>query len=169
MENHTEQVNDMQESIVETAILDENLKRAKEQILLNQNYPFGLISGIIAGIIGAILWAVITVASEYQIGYMAVAIGLLVGYTIRTFGKGVEPIFGITGAIIAFLSCVLGNFLSIVGFVATAEGLGYFETLGILNYAAIPEIMMESFNPIDLLFYGIAVYEGYKFSILKTE
>jgi hypothetical protein len=40
MENHTEQVNDMQESIVETAILDENLKRAKEQILLNQNYPF---------------------------------------------------------------------------------------------------------------------------------
>jgi hypothetical protein len=27
----------------------------------------------------------------------------------------------------------------------------------------VPELMLEAFSPMDLLFYGIAVYEGYKF------
>jgi hypothetical protein len=28
----------------------------------------------------------------------------------------------------------------------------------------VPEVMMDAFSPMDLLFYGIAIYEGYKFS-----
>ncbi len=34
---------------------EENQKRKMEQMLLSQNYPFGLIAGIAAGLIGAIL------------------------------------------------------------------------------------------------------------------
>jgi hypothetical protein len=59
---------------------------------------------------------------------------------------------------------LLGNFLSVIGFAANAEGLGYIETLGLIGYSLKPGIMISSFSPIDLLLYSITIYEGYKFS-----
>lgn len=100
---------------------------------------------------------------------MAVAIGLMVGFSIRFAGKGLQPIFSITGALISLASCVLGNVFSLIGFYAKGEGLSFFQVLGDINYGAIPGIMVETFNPMDLLFYGIAIYEGYKFSVIKAE
>ncbi len=129
-----------------------------------QNYPIALIASIIAGIIGAIIWAIITVATEYQIGYMAIAIGAAVGYTMRYFGKGIDQIFGITGAIVAVLSCALGNFFSIIGFTAKFETLGYLETLTLFDYSQLIPLMSETFSFMDVVFYGFAAYEGYKFA-----
>lgn len=147
----------------------DDLKRKEEQLLLNQNYPLGLAAGLVAGLVGAVLWAVITVATEMQIGYMAIAVGLMVGFAIRFAGKGFQPVFGITGAAISLLSCVLGNFFSLVGFYAKEESLNAFNVLGVIDYSVVPSIMIETFNPIDLLFYGLAVYQGYKFSMIKKD
>lgn len=141
-----------------------------EGLRLEQKLIPGLLAGLVVGLVGAVLWGVLTVATNYQIGYMAVAIGAGVGLAIRKFGNGIDSIFGYSGAGIALFSVLLGNFLSIIGFIASAEGLAYVETLLLFNYAYLPEVMAETFNPIDLLFYGIAVYEGYKFSFrLITE
>jgi hypothetical protein len=137
---------------------------AYEKLRLDQNLISGLIAGIAAGLIGAVLWGVITVITEYQIGYMAVAIGAGVGFAVRYFGKGLDKIFGYSGAAIAILSCLLGNFFSLVGFIAHFTGTGYMETFFLLDYQAIPELMKKNFNPMDLFFYGLAAYEGYKFS-----
>lgn len=134
------------------------------KLRLEQNLTMGILGGVVVAIIGAILWAMITVSTGYQIGYMALAIGLGVGFTMRATGKGIDKIFGITGAILAFFGCLLGNILSIIGFAANSEGLGYMETLSLIDFSLIPSIMMDTFSPMDLLFYGIAIYEGYKFS-----
>ncbi len=139
---------------------DKNIAKFKSE----QEYSKALITGIIVGIIGAVLWGLITVSTGYQIGYMAIAIGAGVGFSMRVLGKGIDQVFGITGGIIALLSCLLGNFLSIIGFIANAEGLGYLETLSLFDYSQLIPIMSEAFSPIDLLFYGIAAYAGYKFS-----
>ncbi len=135
-----------------------------ERLLLEQNYPFGLLAALAAGLIGAVLWGVVTVITNYQIGYMAIAIGAGVGYSMRYFGKGIDQVFGITGAALAVISCVIGNFLSIIGFLANQEGLGYFETLLLFDYAYFVPVMTESFGLMDLAFYGFAGYEGYKFA-----
>ncbi|MBL4643081.1 MAG: hypothetical protein JKY44_05760, partial [Flavobacteriaceae bacterium] len=74
---------------------------------------------------------------------------------------------GYLGASIALLSCMLGNIFGIVGFVANAEGLGYIETFLGLDYSLLPTIMADSFSVIDLLFYGFAIFEGYKYSFRK--
>lgn len=138
-----------------------------EKFKLEQNYRRALIGSIVVGVIGAILWAAITVATEYQIGYMAIAIGAGVGLSMRFLGKGIDQIFGITGAIVAVISCLLGNFFGIIGFVANLENLGYIETLGMFDYSQLIPIMSEAFSPIDLLFYGIAGFEGYKLAFRK--
>ena len=155
----------------ELSINQDKLNLYMEKLKLEQDLSFGVIAALIASVLSAILWAVITVTTEYQIGFMAVAVGFAVGYAVRYFGKGIDKIFGIIGALFSIIGCLLGNFLSIVGFIASTEGLGYFETLSLLDYSLVPQIIKETFNPIDLLFYGIAIYEGYKFSFrqLKEE
>lgn len=135
-----------------------------EKLRLEQNLIKGIVAGLAAGILCSILWAVITVATNYIIGYMAIAVGAGVGISIGYMGKGLDPIFGIFGAAISFLSCVLGNMLSVIGFVANEEGVGYLKTLFMFDYSLIPSIMKEGFSPMDVIFYGLAIYEGYKFS-----
>lgn len=121
-------------------------------------------AGFIVGIIGAFIWGYITVLTQYQIGYLALAIGAGVGFTIRKFGNGIDNVFGFWGAGISLFSVLFGNFLSVIGFIANTEGLGLMQTLFLFDYSYLPEVMAETFSPMDLVFYGIAIYEGYKLS-----
>ncbi len=149
-----------------TANLAEKLLSSEvwQKVLDEQDLKKGILYGFLSGIIGAGIWGFFTVLTGYQIGYMAIGMGFLVGYAIRFFGNGVKPVFGYWGAGISLLSCVLGNFFSIVGYIAEIEGLGFFETLMLIDYSLMPEIMAETFSVIDLLFYGLALYFGYKYS-----
>ncbi|ALM21915.1 hypothetical protein AAT17_12045 [Nonlabens sp. MIC269] len=140
-----------------------------EKLKTEQNLPLGITAALITGIVGSILWALITNSTGYQIGYMAVAIGFAVGFVNRVAGKGVEQYFGIIGASIALLSCVVGNFLSIIGMIADSEGLGYMETLNLFDWSLFFPIMAETFSVMDILFYGFAAYGGYKYSFRNLE
>lgn len=142
----------------------DTLEVAKAKLRPQQDLVYAIIGGLAASMAGALLWAVITVATNYQIGYMALAVGLLVGFSVRFFGAGIDQVFGIVGAFFALLGCVLGNLLSQVGFIADAESLGYVDVLTFLNWDMIVAIFTESFSIMDLVFYGIAAYEGYKFA-----
>jgi len=130
------------------------------------NLPLAIVCGIVAAIVGAVIWAVVTVATEYQLGLMAIAIGFLVGFAVR-LGKGATPIFGLVGAMLSLFGCLLGNFLAMVGFAAKGEHAGVFATLSSIDYAKVPALMVSTFSAMDLVFYGIAVYEGYKFSFYR--
>ena len=152
------------EQVAPVTINQEKLNAYIEQLKLDQNLSVGVVTGFVAALISAALWALITVSTGYQIGYMAIAVGLIVGFTIRKFGKGFDQVFGIAGAVLALLGCLLGNYLSMVGFYAREESINFFELLMGIDTSIIPDIMIESFSPIDLLFYGLAIYEGYKFS-----
>ena len=127
----------------------------------------GIATGLIAAIVGAVLWAVITVTTEYQIGFMAIAVGLLVGFAVRQFGNGTTQAFGFVGGILSLAGCALGNLLSIVGFISAQESMPIADVASIVlrDLPMIASLMRESFDPMDLLFYGIAVYEGYKIAI----
>lgn len=136
----------------------------KSALRAHQSMGFAILGGFLLVMFSAILWAAITVATQYQIGYMAIGVGLIVGYGIRYFGAGIDKEYGILGGMFALLGCLLGNLLSTVGFVAQDEGLAYMEVLGFINTSNILELLFGSFSPMDLLFYGIAIYEGYRFS-----
>lgn len=146
-----------------------NLAKAqslKQQLEAQQNLPLGIIGGIVAAAVGAALWAAITVATKYQIGWMAIGVGFLVGGAVRSLGKGVSKNFGVLGAICALLGCAVGNLLSMCGFVAISQGVPFFKvtTAVITHPAAIVDLFKLSFQPMDIVFYAIAVYEGYRFS-----
>jgi len=129
-----------------------------------QNLALAIAMGTLAAAVGAGLWALATVLTGYQIGFMAIGVGILVGLTVRQFGKGIDKSFGFIGAGLAFAGCVAGNVLAICGLVSIEEGVSFLSILGRLDMGVTWQLMVATFSPIDVLFYGLAIWEGYKFS-----
>jgi hypothetical protein len=132
----------------------------------DDNLVLGIIAGAVAAAVGAGLWAVITVTSGWQIGWMAVGVGLLVGLAIRKLGNGRTMVFGIAGAVLALAGCIAGNLLAVVGFISQAESAPFLATLGQVSPPIAMNLLIETASPMDALFYAIAVYEGFKLSTL---
>ncbi len=143
------------------------LERFIEEIRANQNLMLGIIGGIGGAAIGATIWAIITAVTHYQIGWMAVGVGFLVGIGIRQLGRGIDKGFGVAGAALALLGCLAGNLLTICIEVSRLQGIALLELLSGLNPEIVVGLMKVTFNPMDLLFYAIAVYEGYRFSFRR--
>ena len=137
---------------------------AVQQLRAEQNLLFGVVAGAVAGALGAAIWAVVTVFTGFQIGWMAIGIGFLVGIAVRVFGKGLDPLFGVIGGAISLVACLAGNLLAGCGTLAEQESIPFLEVLSQLNPAVAIDLLVAMFSPIDLLFYGFAVYEGYKLS-----
>ena len=147
-----------------TEVIAELPEEIKGEFKQHQNLSYAIIGGFFLSIICALIWAVVTVSTEYQIGFMAIGVGIVVGMGVRFFGAGIDMVYGLIGASFALLGCVLGNLFSQVGFAANAESIGYFQMLSFLDIETIISIFQESFSGMDLLFYGFAVFEGYKFA-----
>ncbi|MGD9505397.1 MAG: hypothetical protein AB7W37_10815 [Syntrophobacteraceae bacterium] len=133
-----------------------------------RNLPLGIITGVLAAVIGAVIWALVTVTINYQIGWMALGVGFLVAYAMRLFGGGSNPSFGAIGAVIALMGCIGGNILTIVLLVANHENIGVMTVLARLSPQVVMGILRETFQPMDFLFYAIAMYEAYKFSMTRS-
>jgi hypothetical protein len=95
---------------------------------------------------------------------VAQALALLRGEQDFNLGLGIEPRFGYLGAALALVGCGLGNLFAVLGIFAGQESVSFFSLLGQVRWTALPRIMAATFSPMDVLFYGIALYEGYKLS-----
>lgn len=159
-----EQLHTTQEEQTEVVVDEQKLATYRQYLSTQQSVTMGTLGGFCATVLAALVWTSITIATNYQIGYMAVAVGYVVGTTVRIMGKGIDAIFGYVGAAMAFLGCFLGNFLSLIHFLAEETDKTYLEILSTIEYGFVADLMLQTSNHIDLLFYGIAIYEGYKFS-----
>ena len=140
------------------------LQMLMQQLQDNQNLGMGIVGGLIGAVVGASVWAAITYFTGWQIGFMAIGVGFLVGWLIRTLGQGITKTFGIVGAVLSLFGCLLGNYLTACVYIAEMNGMGLFEVLVQIDMATAIQIMGETFSPMDLLFYGIALYYGYRYS-----
>ena len=125
----------------------------------------GGLAGLADAIIGAIIWAVVTVTAKYQIGWMAVGVGVLVGFALR-IGNGGKA-FGILGAFLALFGCILGNYFSLIALAAAELHVPFFTLLSNTDTPKVISAMWEDFMSASFLFYAIAAYEGYKFSAIR--
>ena len=144
------------------------IERFLDEIRREQNLPLGVAGGALGAVVGAGAWAGITAATDHQIGWMAVGIGFLVGIGVRVLGKGIDKVFGYAGAILALVGCLAGNLLTVCIIVASAEDVPLSDVLSRLTPDVAIALLQATFSPMDLLFYAIAVYEGYRFSFRQV-
>ncbi len=134
----------------------------QQRLESEQNLLLAVVGGLGASLLGAGAWAGITVVSGYQIGFMAIGIGFLVGIAVRALGNGVTSIFGVLGAALSLFGCALGNLFAVTALVAREHGVAFSHALSQLDTDMVVELMVAFFSPMDLLFYAIALYYGYR-------
>jgi hypothetical protein len=126
----------------------------------------GTLGAIAGALLGAIAWGAITATTHLQIGYMAVGVGFLAGYGMRVLGGGRDRADGVIAGIVAFAGCVLGNLLTVVIDFAPHDnahrGILELTTVVVLNPKLAWLLLRESFSIMDVLFYALAVYAGYR-------
>ncbi len=148
--------------------LDEVRYRAKvRQLESEQNLLVGVLAGGIAATIGAVAWAMITVATSYQIGWMAVGVGFLVGYAVQVLGKGITPLYGVVAAVLAVVGCLAGNVLTACMLYSRQEAIPLSDVLLDLDPAVITELVLATWQPMDFLFYGLAIYMAYQYGFAR--
>ncbi len=148
----------------ETQLDSAQLQYALQLLRAEQNLFLAILAGTVAAGVGAAAWAAITVATGSQLGIVAVGIGLAVGYAVRATGKGIDPQFGVVGAVLALTGCLAGNLLAVCALVARREGIPLDEVLQKIDFPTALRLLAATFQVTDLIFYGIAVYEGYRLS-----
>jgi hypothetical protein len=124
----------------------------------------GTLGALAGALLGAAVWAGVSSATGFQIGYMAVLVGFLSGYGMRTLGGGRDRADGFIAGAVALAGCVLGNLLTIAAEVANHLHRPLLPL--ILRLFSSPRVslaMLQSdFGLMDVLFYGIAAYAGYR-------
>ena len=148
----------------ETATNQDTTSSQEFQAESGQNLPLAVVGGLAASLVGAGIWAVVTILTNYQIGWMAIGVGFMTGFAVQILGKGYQPVFGVIGAFFALLGCFLGNLFAMVHFGTAETGMGFFELLFALDLSTIVEVMTGSFQIMDALFYAMALYTGFKYS-----
>lgn len=153
----------------QNAVVSEyQVQMALDAMRSEQNLVNGIVAGILSSIVGAGLWATITILTDYQIGWIAIGIGYVVGFSIRLAGKGIDPVFGIAGGFLSIVGCALGNLGIISYYVAAQEGMPLLDLLSQLNPQIAFAMLASTFEVMDAVFYAIAAYFGYKYAFRQV-
>lgn len=72
-------------------------------------------------------------------------------------------IFGISGAVLALIGCLLGNLMFYSGVIAREEAASFLEVFFffLVTPAAAMEVFTIAFDFRDIFFYAIAAYVGF--------
>ncbi|HST86635.1 MAG TPA: hypothetical protein VLL08_33160 [Kineosporiaceae bacterium] len=120
-------------------------------------------AGAGAALAGAVLWMIFVQVTGYEVGIVAVGIGFLVGQAMAATA-GTSTRLPPIGAVLSLIGCLLGQVLTDAHLLAEAVGVGTGRALQemVTNPAFGWDVFTTGFSPIDLLFWVIAGYEGYK-------
>lgn len=135
---------------------------------VNSNPVKGLIAAIFLGIISAIIWAVVVKVTGYNLGVAAIAVGFLVSQGFVWAGKGDSAVWGVIAAIIATLSILIGNLLTVIIFASEYYEITFFQMLQVIDIGGLFTYMIQTFEAFDLVFYAIALQTAYKRSFIPA-
>lgn len=153
------------ETALDSAEIQSRLPRQiVNQLRQQQDLRKAIAAGIIAALFCSALWAAFTVYTTAQFRGMGLLVGAGVGFAMRRTGNGIDSIFGVSGAIISLFGCLLGNFLSVIGFLARENDLGYFETLLGFDYSYFGDLMISTFDMRHIFYYILAAVVGFALS-----
>ncbi len=138
--------------------------RLAESLIAEQNFVNGLAAAVVASIAGAIAWGAISMATGYMIGWVAIGLGVLVGYGMQMFGKGLTAKYSAVAAVLAVVGCLGGNLAAAVMFEVKNYGASVGEVFSTLTMRDIIAFYTETLEIMDLVFWLLAVGAAWQFA-----
>ncbi|SCY32927.1 hypothetical protein SAMN05720606_1044 [Paenibacillus polysaccharolyticus] len=125
-----------------------------------------IIGGLIAAILGGVVWAAIAAMTEYEVGLIAILVGVLCGYAVVLFSnKKIATVHKIIAVVFAMVGILLGKYLTVVYF--TSELFTDVSMLTLIfdgeMISAFAETIKEYFSePTDWLFIVLAIVSAWQ-------
>lgn len=70
-----------------------------------------IVAGAAAAVLGAVTWGVVVAATHWQVGLLAVGIGVAVGFAMSRYATSSRVLIPVA-AVLALAGCVLGDLIS---------------------------------------------------------
>ncbi len=136
----------------------------------HQQLPPAIMAGLVGAAIGALVWLGISVFTNFQVGWMGVGVGLIVGGMIRVTGHGIDRGFGIAAVVLTLVGCAGGTLLAGCWLlsVQTADA-GFGDMVLALTPGLVAEIFKAMLSPMNFTYYGIGAVASYWFSIRRIK
>jgi hypothetical protein len=126
------------------------------------------LAGLAAAFVAAVAWGAITAATNYRIGFMAIGVGLLVAFAVRFAGGGHDSRFAYISGVLSLLGCVLGNYFAACALFAASQHADVIGSVMLIT-PHIVDFMRDTFRPMDLLFYAIGAYFGFRYAMVPLQ
>lgn len=124
----------------------------------NQRFTRALLVGVPTTLGCAVLYGIISPAVRFEFAVVFIGIGWLIGTVIKKYGRGVQPKFSILAAVLAAISFILADLISIVGLQILIHPIVLIQMM----VAVIPSYLQANPNVIlGLLFRAVGVYMAY--------
>jgi len=133
-------------------VSDDGFEKYRELLLKKQNMRKGIMAGIAAAFLALVLWVPLMYYSHCDYIWTLLAFGLIIGYAVRQFGKGITPKFGVNAAIISgvtMLICIV-----VTPYIFFSYDFGIKQLLSIFGQFShsVPRLIMSMYMPINILF-----------------
>lgn len=118
----------------------------------------GALFGTGAAVVAGAIWAAIALASRYELGILAIVVGIAVSKAVVAGSGGRRGrSYQLAAAGLGILAIILGKGLIVFWLLGARASIGW---IGRIVVSAIA--FAYAFHPMDLLWYGIAVWEGWR-------
>ncbi|MEV7522875.1 hypothetical protein [Streptomyces sp. NPDC091371] len=124
------------------------------------NIGLGIAAAAVTALAAGAAYGGLMGAIEYQIGYAAAAVGLLVGLVAVRLG-GRNPILPVISALLTLGGVYFGYLLAAAIYVSKHEAIPIAE-LFTSELANLNQYYIDNFDPISVLFYGFGAYAAFQ-------
>ena len=131
--------------------------RIAETLLAEQNFAGAVLFGAIATILSAWVYGLFG-ATGATIGFVAMGIGFVVGFTVQYVGRGIDTRFTLLASAYAVIGCLGGNLFALVGRAARASGVSSFELLRSMPPGELVNRTIADLQFVDLVFWLLAIW-----------
>lgn len=126
-------------------------------------------AGLVAAVVGALLWILITYITKWQINFMAIGIGALVGFIVAKYNKQSSIAAGVMAAILACLSCVIGDLVITVQYLAEYMDTTYAVIFNENSLSEILDVHLEMLDFYSYSFYVVAMIVAFSLGRNKED
>lgn len=127
-------------------------------LLLEQRFSAAVAIGVIAACFAAIVYGLISSLWGFASGFVAASIGIVVGISVQSFGKGIETKFAIVAAVCTIAGCFLGEMIR--GALMQVEwGDSFFQDILSADVLPmLPDFVFSQISFVDLVFWIVSVW-----------
>lgn len=137
------------------ACADQVRRELQAERVEGRHLPLAIVGGGLGALVSAAVWAAIAIATEFEIGYIAVLLGFLAGWGVKL---GAGRARGVPLQVIAVVWSLLGLFIAKYAIVAGILGRDYgLPYVGAETFDVFLEVLPEMVSPFDLLWVVLAV------------